>query len=870
MKLSFRFGLLAALLAFTPLTHADNKISSLPAAGPIVGTEEIPLNQTASCAATGGTCKTTPAALDTYVESQLTSADVISKWSGTCSLTSFLRGDGACSLLSLTANVSGILPVANGGSGVGTLTGVLHGNGTGVFTAGNVALTTEVTGALPLANGGGLTTATDDNVSVGNGTILQSKAIPNCGSATQALAYDTSTNTFSCQTVTGTTGAPTTATYITQTPDAGLSAEQALSALSTGLVKNTTATGVLSIATLGTDYGDASTNTSSSVDSEIGLFSGTGGKTFKRSTGTGLSLLTSGVLSALAVTDDSLPLANGTTYQVKTVPDCTDITGNHLNYTASTNSFSCGTTAGAGTPAGSTTQIQFNLSSVFAGDAGLTYVGSTTQKLTVGTTANAGSIRAPDGGTTGGSLTIKAGNGGGTSNGGSLTLQGGDSANSGGATSGDLTLIAGQINGGSGGRLIINTGANTERFRILANGAWSVGSAGTDTGTSGQILTSAGAAAVPTWQTSPTALASSPTWTGTHTWSLAEPRWLMNETDQGSDLKLWDFDLQAGVLTGRTRTDTDGAGVNWLAVTRGATTAISNISLGDAVGNPTFNFLGSGTVAVGGALTANSSFALSGSNPIMRWIETDQGADLKRWQADPEAAIWKLRTVTDANGAGKDAIAVTRGTTTAISNVALGNGTDNNTFTFLGTGAFSSSGQFNLNNNNLVQTGTSVAFSTSESDQGTDLKRWAWLTNAGIEKWATLTDAGGAGKDIIAVTRGTTTSVAGIAYGNSTDRPTHTFNGNAVLANIGDELKIKEGTNAAMGVCTLVAGTCTVSNTLVTANSRVFLTAQSLGTVAVPSGYGISARVAGTSFTILASAPTDTSIVAWEIIEPAP
>lgn len=47
----------------------------------------------------------------------------------------------------------------------------------------------------------------------------------------------------------GGSGAPTTATYITQTPDAGLSAEQALSALATGIVKNTTGTGVLSIAT---------------------------------------------------------------------------------------------------------------------------------------------------------------------------------------------------------------------------------------------------------------------------------------------------------------------------------------------------------------------------------------------------------------------------------------------------------------------------------------------------------------------------------------------------------------------------------------------------------------------------------------------
>lgn len=49
-------------------------------------------------------------------------------------------------------------------------------------------------------------------------------------------------------TIGGGGGAPTDAKYITQTPNSSLSAEQALSALATGLLKNTTATGILSIA----------------------------------------------------------------------------------------------------------------------------------------------------------------------------------------------------------------------------------------------------------------------------------------------------------------------------------------------------------------------------------------------------------------------------------------------------------------------------------------------------------------------------------------------------------------------------------------------------------------------------------------------
>ena len=48
--------------------------------------------------------------------------------------------------------------------------------------------------------------------------------------------------------------APKSATYIVQTPDSTLTNEQALSSLSTGLLKNTTGTGVLSTAVAGTDY----------------------------------------------------------------------------------------------------------------------------------------------------------------------------------------------------------------------------------------------------------------------------------------------------------------------------------------------------------------------------------------------------------------------------------------------------------------------------------------------------------------------------------------------------------------------------------------------------------------------------------------
>lgn len=65
----------------------------------------------------------------------------------------------------------------------------------------------------------------------------------------QNLYFCNTTNTWTQQLNSGSAGAPASATYITQTHDGTLSAEQALGDLATGILKNTITTGVLSIAT---------------------------------------------------------------------------------------------------------------------------------------------------------------------------------------------------------------------------------------------------------------------------------------------------------------------------------------------------------------------------------------------------------------------------------------------------------------------------------------------------------------------------------------------------------------------------------------------------------------------------------------------
>lgn len=91
--------------------------------------------------------------------------------------------------------------------------------------------------------------------------------------------------------------------------------------------------------------------------------------------------------------------------------------------------------------------------------------------------------------------------------------------------------------------------------------------------------------------------------------------------------------------------------------------------------------------------------------------------------------------------------------------------------------------------------------------------------------------------------------------------------GDIQINTAGKGLKIKEGSNAKMGTATLVAGTATVSTTAVTANSRIQLTIQSLGTVSAPKAIGVTARTAGTSFTITSADATDTSVIAWLLVE---
>ena len=95
-----------------------------------------------------------------------------------------------------------------------------------------------------------------------------------------------------------------------------------------------------------------------------------------------------------------------------------------------------------------------------------------------------------------------------------------------------------------------------------------------------------------------------------------------------------------------------------------------------------------------------------------------------------------------------------------------------------------------------------------------------------------------------------------------------TTDSDIIIGLAGKGLRVKEGSNAKMGTATLNGTTdVTVSTTAVTATSRILLTIQALGgTAGAPY---VRTRTAGTSFTIRSTGASDTSTVAWFIVEPA-
>ena len=187
---------------------------------------------------------------------------------------------------------TGTLPVARGGTGVSTLTGLVKGNGTSAFTAA-VAGTDYVTPA--------------GTETLGNKT-LTTPTIASFANAAHNHTNAAGGGQLTATTALNATGTASSTTY--------LRGDNTWAAITTG---------------------DASTNTSTSVDGEVVLFNGTTGKSLRRATGSGIATLSAGVLSTTATTGSgNVVLATSPTITTPVINGTPSGTGTSVSPTANT------------------------------------------------------------------------------------------------------------------------------------------------------------------------------------------------------------------------------------------------------------------------------------------------------------------------------------------------------------------------------------------------------------------------------------------------------------------------------------------------------------------------------------------------------
>lgn len=339
--------------------------------------------------------------------------------------------------------------------------------------------------------------------------------------------------------------------------------------------------------------------------------------------------------------------------------------------------------------------------------------------------------------------------------------------------------------------------------------------------------------------------------------------------------------------TNSTITITGNAGTKTLAFIVNPNLTLTTLNLSAAsAGSPSLYF-GTSTTGLWGPSTSTIGISISGSE-IARWgsaglmIGTTSNTDsakltLKNTGADTQTA---LQLVSNTNV--KIGMAVIGGILDFSDGAVPFFGYDvSKTLMSLGYNAGSPRFRLSMDSSstetspaNIVTGGSSVLppMMMFRNTNGT-ASNFGGIGNCGtsniINAWVSMhTDTHTSGSedshvDIATSNAGTRAAV----FRAAKDGDISALTGSVIVATAGKGLKIKEGSDATMGTVNLAGGTAIVSTTAVTANSRIFLTAQVLGGTQGILRVGVV--TAGTSFIVTSSNASDTSTVGWLIVEPA-
>lgn len=484
------------------------------------------------------------------------------------------------------------------------------------------------------------------------------------------------------------------------------------------------------------------------------------------------------------VTDDTTLVANGTTWVSTAIPNCTDTTGQHLNYLTASNSFTCGTTG----PGGITGLANPT------GTIGLTAVNgvATTAIRSDGAPALSQAI-APTW-TQQHLFTSIATDG---------ALQ----------ARGTVGIVGYNETDAAADNRLWRTYADSSLWRITTlNDALSVARTALSVSRSGVAVATVDFGNTtdnPSYSFTGTGAA---TFNGLGSSSADSIRISSNlpmlrftDADAGTDLGQWQHFVSGSTITLRTTNDANSVANNAMVVTRN-TTGPTVLDLGNTSTNPTTNFLGTGVVTLNGPFTSTGAIAQRGiinstdaSGPYVTWQRSGTSfGDIGNGRQIGGSFTVDSMALGARSGFNVEMAAGGRTTPDfQITNAGAINFPTSALVTFSGPITSTQAGS-SVNTSAFTVNSTTPLIYLRDSNSGTDLKVARVYSDGSAFHLDWQDDAGATTREFLNVGFGGAAGPSSMAFGNATNNTTYSFLGTGAVTSGG----VFRGPDGAVGTPT--------------------------------------------------------------------